>query len=76
MSGGKSTQTTVKIRQASSEFVAQGVAVIGSIREKDLTRAESGQHIGGALAVVGLALGQFQRDRQAVGVDQHMDFRG
>ena len=53
--------------------VAQGVAVIGAVGEQDLPGAKAVEHVGGASAVMRLAFGQLQRDRQAVGVDQRVD---
>ena len=55
---------------------AQGVAVIGAVCEQGLAGADTVQHILGATAVMGLALGQFQGERVAVGVDHRMDFGG
>ena len=53
--------------------MAERVAVVGAVGEEDLAGAEGAQHVGGAAAIVGLAFGQLQRDRQAVGVDEGVD---
>jgi len=58
-----------------SQGFTQGVTVIGPIGEKRLAGAHIVQHVAGALAVSGLALGEFERDRIAVGVDQSVDLR-
>src|SRR5258705_10373146 len=52
---------------------AQGVAVIGAVAEQDLARTEGAQHVGGALAVVGLAGAELQGNRIAVGIDEGVD---
>lgn len=56
------------------EAVTQGVAVVGTVGEQDLPLAEVAQHVGGAPAVVRLALGELQRDRRPLGIDERMDF--
>src|SRR3546814_3634153 len=53
----------------------EGVAVIGAIGEQDLAAAEGVEHVGRALAVMGLAFAQLQGDRQAIGVDESVDLR-
>ena len=58
-----------------SERFAQSVAVVAAICEEDLAFADPAQHVGGALAVMRLAFGQLQGDRQSIGVDERMDFR-
>ena len=55
---------------------AQGIAVIGAVGEQGLAGADTVQHILGAAAVMGLALGQLQGERIAVGIDHRMDFGG
>ncbi len=52
---------------------AQRIAVIGRVGEQDLAVADIIEHVGRALAVMGLAFAELERDRQAVGVDQGMD---
>src|ERR1700729_4194146 len=61
---------------AIGQALAQGVAVIGAVGKKGLTGAEMVEHVAGALAVMRLALAEFERDRIAVGNGQGMDFRG
>ena len=51
----------------------QRIAVVGAVGEEDLAGAEIAQHVGGTAPVMGLTGGQFERDRQPVGIDQHMD---
>ena len=54
----------------------QGVGVVGAIGQQNVATAEGAQHVVGAASVMGLALGDLQRDRQAAGVDQRVDFGG
>src|SRR5215204_2573823 len=61
---------------AIGEGLAQPIAVVSAVGEQDLALAQSLQHVGGARAVMGLALGELQRDGQAVGVDKGVDLRG
>ena len=63
------------MRRARRGF-AQRVAVIGAVGQQDLPRAQRVEHVGGAPSVVGLALGELQSDRQAIGVDQGVDLCG
>ena len=58
---------------AAFHLCAQSVAVIGSIRQKDLATGDVGQHVGGALTVMGLAGRELEEDGQAIGVDQGVD---
>ena len=55
---------------------AQGIAVIGAVGQQGLAVADAVQHVLGAAAVMGLAFGQFQGERIAVGIDHGMDFGG
>ena len=72
-----------------SQHVAQAVAVIGTVRcpamvceqtmrggQQGLTGTDAAIHIRSRSPVMGLALGQFQADRTAQGINQRMDFRG
>jgi hypothetical protein len=34
------------------------------------------EHVGGASAVMGLTLGELERDRQTISIDDHMDLDG
>src|SRR5258705_2303031 len=52
---------------------AQRVAVIGAVGEQDLARTEGAEHVGGTLAVVGLAGAELQGNRIAVGIDEGVD---
>ena len=56
------------------EGFAQSVAVVGAICQEDVTLADRGQHVLGALTVMSLAFGKFQGNRQTTGIDQGMDF--
>ena len=58
------------------EAFPQSVAVVAAVGQEDLTFAEAAQHVGGASSVVSLAWRQLQKNGQAVGVDEGMDFRG
>lgn len=42
---------------------------------KDLPLDEDVEHVTGTAPVMGLAFAQLQGDRQALGIDKHMDFR-
>jgi hypothetical protein len=55
------------------ELVTGGVAVVGPIRQQDLTRANGAEQVGGTAAVIGLTFAQLECDRQAVGVDESVD---
>lgn len=58
---------------ALGQAVSEGVAVMGAIGEQGLSGAKAIQHIAGASAVMGLALGELEGNRIAVGVDQGVD---
>ena len=58
---------------ARRERGAQCIAVIGRVGEQDLALAETVEHIGRALAVMGLAFAELEDDRQTVCVDQGVD---
>jgi len=53
---------------------AQRVAVIAAVGHDEAIARERAEHVLGALAVVGLTLGQLQRDRETAGVDKGVDF--
>ena len=53
---------------------AQSIAVVTAIRQKDALARQSAEHVFAPLAVVRLALGQLERDREAAGVDERVDF--
>jgi hypothetical protein len=59
---------------AVGQGLAEGVAVIGAVGEQGLARADAVQHIGGAPAVMRLALAQLEGDWIAVGVHNGVDF--
>lgn len=49
------------------------IAVIGAIGQQGLAGTETVEQIACALAVMGLALGELERDRIAVGIDESMN---
>jgi len=57
-----------------SQLGADGVTVVGAISEQNRAFTNPTHHCLEGLAVMGLAGRQFQRDRQAVAVDDGMDF--
>lgn len=61
---------------ACRERLAHEVAVIGPVGEQRLAVADAVEHAGGAAAVMGLALGQFEADGQAMGIDERVDLGG
>ena len=54
---------------AVGQGLTQGVAVVGAIDQWRLAGADAVEPIGGAPAVMSLALGEFERDRIAASVD-------
>ena len=58
---------------ASGDALAQGVAVVGTVTEENLTFSKGVEQVGGTLSIVGLAFGDLQGDRIAVGVHQSVD---
>src|SRR3984957_16246214 len=63
-------------RALTCEARPQGVAVVTAVGEEDLALAETGEHVVSASPVMSLPGRQLQQNRQAVGVDEGMDFRG
>ena len=61
-------------RTLGGDHGAQSVAVVAAISQQDALARQSAEQISGALAVVRLALGQLERDREAAGVDERVDF--
>lgn len=55
---------------------AQAVAIVGAVGEQDVARLDRLQHVGGRASIVSLALGQFEMDRSALGIDKRVDFGG
>ena len=53
---------------------AQSIAVVAAIGEQNTVCTERAEHIFAGLAVVRLAFGQLERDREAVAVDDRVDF--
>ena len=53
--------------------IPQGIAIIAAIGEQYRLRRQAGKHVLAALAVVRLALGQLDEDRQAVRIDERVD---
>ena len=58
------------------EGLAQGIGVVGPVGHEHIAAADRAQHVLGAAAVMGLAFGELQQDRQAAGVDQGVDLGG
>jgi hypothetical protein len=56
--------------------LAQRVAVVGAVGEKNLVWADAAQHAGGASAVMCLAFRQLEPDRQSIGIDESVDLGG
>ena len=63
-------------RTSDGHGTTQGITVIGTVGEQDLARADGVQHVGRTASVMRLALGQFERDGIAVGINDGVDFRG
>ena len=67
-------RANVGISPAFSDPGAQSVAVVSAIAQQDAIRPERAENVLTALAVVRLALGQLERDRETVAVDDRVDF--
>ncbi len=59
---------------AFGEALAKGVGIIRPIRQENVPGPHGVKHVLGAAAVMSLPLGQLERDRQAVGIDEDVDF--
>ena len=57
------------------EASPQLIAVVGTVGQKSLALDESVEHIAAAASVMGLTFGQFQSNRQALGIDERVDLR-
>ena len=55
---------------------AEGIAVIAAIAEQRLAGCDAIKHVGGVSAVMRLPLGELERDRVAVGIDDGVDLGG
>lgn len=55
------------------DLFAKRIAIVAAISEHDAVLRQVFQHAGATRPIVGLALGQLQRDREAAGVDERMD---
>ena len=53
---------------------AERVAVVAAIGEQDAVRPERAQHVFATLSVVRLTLGQLERDREPVAVNDRVNF--
>lgn len=53
---------------------SERIAIIGPVREKHTPARQRCQHVPGALAIVSLAFGQLQRNRQPARIDERVDF--
>ena len=58
---------------ASGKFGAQGIGVIGPVREQDLPITDPPQHVCRAAPIMGLSGRDLQDNRQAIGVDKSVD---
>jgi len=56
-------------RAARGEVLAQGIAVIGAVRQQDVAAAERIQHVLCAAPIMGLAFGDLQKNWQTAGID-------
>jgi len=59
---------------AHSEALAQGIGVVTAIAQEHIATAERAQHVVSTASVMGLAFGEFEKDRQATGIDEGVDF--
>ena len=57
------------------EMIAQPIAVVGGIGQQGLARPNGTQHVVGRPAVMGLACGQLEGDRQALRIGDGVDLR-
>lgn len=64
----------VRNRAGFSYLRPQGVAVVAAIRQQDAIGTEQTEHFLAGPSVVGLAFCQLEDDREAVRVDDRMDF--
>ena len=55
------------------DLCPQRITVVAAVCEQDVVGRKRAQHVLAALAVVGLALRQLERDREAVAVDDRVD---
>jgi len=56
------------------DFRPQRITIVAAIGKQHAAFTEQIQHVGSALAVVSLAFRQFDMDREAVRVDERVDF--
>lgn len=66
-------RANVRISAAFGDLGAEGVAVVAAISQQDAVRPERAEHLDAGRAVVRLACGQLERDREAMAVDDRMD---
>ena len=59
-----------------AEGLTQSIAVVGAVGEQDVAWPQAAQHVGGGAAVMGLALGKLEDNRQAIGVHNGVDLGG
>ena len=67
-------RANVGISTAFGDLGAERVAVVAAISQQDAVRPERAEHLGAGRAIVRLSFGQLERDREAVTVDDRMDF--
>jgi len=61
---------------ARRKVLAQGVGIVGAVGQEDVAAAKRAEHILCAASVMGLAFSEFQKDWQAAGIDEGVDFGG
>ena len=66
-------RANVGIGPALSDLGTQSVAVVASISQQNAIRSKRAEHLGAYRSVVCLPLGQLERDREAVAVDDRVD---
>lgn len=61
-------------RTLGRDHSAQSVAVVAAISQQDALAGQRAEQVRGAPAVVRLSFGQLERNREAAGIDERMDF--
>ena len=70
MPEGTNVSVSAKVRNLGPECIA----VVAAICQQDAVRLQRAEHLGADRAVVRLSAGQLERDREAVAVDDRVDF--
>ena len=66
-------RANVGIGPALCDLGAQSIAVVAAISQQNAIRSKRAEHLGADRSVVRLPLGQLERDREAVAVDDRVD---